>query len=156
MILTVHILAGAAIGSRFSSPVAVFVLALFSHYLLDAIPHYEYKICEGRPQIFQLPKVRFKHLLKIGADIAIGLALVFLLLRGSAFNPIIGWGIFSALLPDGLLTLYWIFPEQKILKLLARPHQLVHFHKKIGLKWLGLTAEIIITVAAIFFLFFYA
>lgn len=156
MILTVHILAGAAIGSRLSSPVAVFILALFSHYLLDSIPHYEYEVCEGKPQIFHVPKMRLRHFFKIGTDIIVGLALVLLLLKRSALNLMVGWGIFCALLPDGLLVLYWIFPNQKILKFIAVPHQFVHFHKKIGLKWIGLAAEIIITIVAIFFLFLYA
>jgi len=44
MLLTPHILVGALIGFKIQNPWLVFILAIISHFALDAIPHREYDI----------------------------------------------------------------------------------------------------------------
>jgi len=44
MILTTHMLAGAAAASKISNPFLALPLALLSHYLCDFLPHNDYSI----------------------------------------------------------------------------------------------------------------
>ena len=71
MILTPHILAGAAIGANSSNFLTAFIFGLASHFVLDALPHWDYidKIDISRPS----------HLIKIGLDFILGIIIVLLL-----------------------------------------------------------------------------
>ena len=42
MVLTPHMLVGAAIGSKVGNVWVVFVLAIIAHFLIDKLPHWDY------------------------------------------------------------------------------------------------------------------
>jgi hypothetical protein len=151
MILTPHILVGAAIGSKFSWP-AVFFIGFLSHYLLDALPHYEYDISDIKYKKIQLNKAFFITLLKLTGDFCLGLLIVLLFIFNNPHFFMAAWGVFSSLLPDGLLFLYWNFPNNRLLKFFANPHRASHYLKNKSPVWLGLIIEIIVSLAALIFL----
>lgn len=131
MILLVHLLLGATIASKIQSPVLAIILAFFSHYLLDLIPHTEYPIenLKKRHWHNSLPDI-----LRIFLDFCLGILLI------SVFFPkniIIFVSAFFAILPDGLTVLNSLFPN-KILGLHDDFHRVkIHFlkNKKISFFW---------------------
>jgi len=152
MILTPHILIGAIIGSKISSPPLIFILSFLSHYFLDMLPHYEYKISGLKHQKIQYDRIFFIYLSKISIDFLIGMGLALWLIWDTPTKTLAIIGMVSALIPDGLLFLYWRLPDQPILKFFAVPHRACHFLKRISPNWLGIAVEIIIIIAAVIFL----
>lgn len=154
MIITPHILVGAAIGSKISSPVAIFILALISHYVLDALPHFEYNISLLKDEKSKINKNFFINLTKVAADLLIGLALTFWLISGKDWQFLSLIGALTAIVPDGLLFLFWRYPSQLILKSLGQFHKSCHLAKKISSPaWLGLMVQAMIIILTIVFLF---
>ncbi len=124
MILTPHILAGAAIATNISNPFLGLILAFLSHYFLDFIPHREYSIKNIKKRQWQKS---FFDSLKIALDIFLGI-LIILFLTKKLFLAFTG--SFFALLPDGFTLLFLIFPENKFLKKHYFFHsKKVHFFK---------------------------
>lgn len=120
MILTTHILSGAALGASVKNPYAVAGLAVVLHFLLDLLPHGDYLNKNSR----------LKDFWKVGVDLAIGFSIVsvMLLYRGLAstrdFQNIV-IGIFFSLLPDSTTFLYvWI--KMKFLRPIKDFHENLH------------------------------
>lgn len=126
MILTSHILIGAAIGTKFDNYFVIFGLSLLSHFALDAIPHWEYQISSTKAHIrldkknlrkelrnIKANKVRLNKFHKILFDLIFGLILAIgsiYFITGKMPNLLLtAIGIFGALLPDGLTVLYFNF-----------------------------------------------
>jgi len=151
MLLTPHILLGAAIGAKISNPGAIFALSFASHYFLDALPHYEYEIPGLKGKLPDDKKI-FIDFLKLAADFSLGVALALTLVWDSPFRTGAVLGMLSALIPDALLFLYWRHPDNKFLKIFALPHRACHFLKNLSPAWLGLSVEAIVGFAIIFFL----
>jgi hypothetical protein len=146
MVLTVHILIGAAVAEKTGNPILGLLFAFLSHYLMDAIPHQEYSIRgieEGRW------KNSSKNFLKIFLDILIGFFLITIFSK-NYFLAFLGG--FSAILPDILTFLYFIFPKIKPLHLLSKFHKKTHWFKnykiKIPLFW-GIFTQVLILFLAI-------
>lgn len=152
MILLVHMIFGAAIGSLFYNPIIAVIAAFFSHYFLDLFPHIEYldsteelsrQIKEGRWQrkIADIAKVFF--------DFLAGLLLVFLFSDNSILAYIYAA---AAIIPDGLTVINFVFPN----KIIAMHHKIhgekIHFlkyNKKFSKTWRILTQVIAITIAIV-------
>ena len=142
MILTAHLLAGAAVASKISNPSLALPLALLSHYFLDSLPQYEYSITnikEKRCRVF--------------LDIFFGISLIYLF---SDKNPIIFIGALSAIVPDGMTLLYILCPNKKLMRLHQKFHKAVNdiYDNEIKRKppfW-GILTQITIVIAAIFLL----
>lgn len=108
MLTSAHLLAGAAIGKLAGNVYLAIPIAFFSHYLLDAVPHYNQK-----------PVINYKELGFKGADKtdllikalepAIGLALTAHLIFGipQATTLPLYLGAFFGWLPDLLVFLEW-------------------------------------------------
>ncbi len=145
MLLTPHLLVGAAIASRINLPLGL-VLAFLSHYLLDFFPHSEYSIKNIQQKLWGKSLPEF---LKIFLDISIGVFLIFIISKNFFLA---GTGGFFAILPDGLIFLGLIFPN-KLLKLHHTFMRKIHFFKdkKISLFW-EIFCQSLIIVAAIYFL----
>lgn len=147
MILTPHILVGAALASQISSPVAIIPTVLTAHYLLDAVPHWDYDIRSSRRAT----------IIKIAADIITASALVFYIIWNLApekqINILIGG--FFGVLPDGLLFLSWII-KKNYLATFTRFHDF--WHGLIIPKgqqpafWWGLGMQIIVITLSLFLL----
>jgi len=151
MLLTPHILLGAAIGAKISNPGAIFALSFISHYFLDALPHYEYKIPGLKGKSPDNKKI-FIDFLKLSVDLSIGAGLALFFLWNSPFLTGAVLGMLSALIPDALLFLYWRHPESRFLKIFALPHRACHFLKNSSPAWLSLSTEVIIGFVIISYL----
>lgn len=125
MILASHIIVSGILGSQTGNYFLAAALGLASHYALDAIPHWDYYISPGFDSKaekegwhFLAGKFFLKELIKISADILIGLVLVFIFLKNlNEINLISAFvGIFFGVLPDPLQLLYHI-SHWKFLKL---------------------------------------
>lgn len=153
MLLTPHILLGAAIGSKISSPPLVFGLSFVSHYFLDALPHYEYNVSVLKSKSNQPNNKKiFIAISKLAIDFCFGMGLTLFLVWNSPFRTTAILGMLSALVPDALLFLYWQNPNKKILRLFAFPHRACHFLKNLSPAWLDFSVEAIVSFATIFFL----
>ncbi len=122
MVLTPHILAGAVIGAEVKNIWVVLGLGLASHYLMDALPHWDYSV--------ELNLKKIKDMAKIGLDLLIGLTIVFVV--AEPLDWYLAAGIFFALLPDLIQFLYLGFGLD-FLKPLTRFHRWIHFDKRLGL-----------------------
>jgi len=151
MILTPHILVGAAIGSQIPSPFLAFVASFVGHYFLEALPHYEYNVSRLKDKQFKFDKASLLPLAKIGLDVFTGAALALWLVLGKSFSSSAMSGMLGAVLPDGLLFLYWHFP-QPALKFFEVPHRALHIFKDKCPEWLGIMVETLISFGAILFL----
>ncbi len=158
MILVAHILLGALIGLTAPHQYwLVFIIAFASHFLLDAIPHYEYNIRlleerseerRGVPNIFR-DKKAFLVLGEIAFDFLLGLLIIVLLVWFSPARQYALVGALSAALPDGLLALYWV-TRTPLLEKLARFHRFVHpKNKNTPLLW-GIATQLAVGLIAIF------
>lgn len=126
MILTAHLLTGAAIATKIQIAPLAFVLAFFSHYLLDFLPHREYSIDNILEKRW---RKSFPDFLKVTLDICFGILLVLIFSKNS---PLIFIAAFSAILTDGFTLLWLIFPN-KLLQIHENFHQKVHFFKEVKL-----------------------
>ena len=131
MILLVHLLFGAAIGSVVKNiPLAV-ILAFLSHYFLDCLPHTEYSIDNITKK--QWKKVT-PDVLRVALDFLLGILLIFIF---SDNHPITYICSFFAILPDGLSVL-GSFVKTNISEKYIYFHQgKIHFlrNKKISNFW---------------------
>ncbi len=143
MILLVHFLFGAAIGSTITNIPLAIVLAFFSHYFLDFFPHIEYSIENIEKK--QWRKIT-PDILKISLDFFSGILFVFLLSKN---QPIIYICALFSLLPDAGNVLRRIAPN----KFRDKFHEKVHFlkDKKISFFW-RILSQIMVLVLSIFLL----
>ncbi len=122
MILFTHAVVGGAVGSVIQShPVLAFGAGFLSHFLLDAIPHWDYKLESGTsitPQNklqgdFSINKQFLFDLIKIGTDMLSGFVITYVFIYGNILNPQdffggnIFWGLVGGVLPDFLQFAYY-------------------------------------------------
>ncbi len=131
MVLFIHLLFGAVIGSVLKSlPLAVF-FSFLGHYFLDLFPHIEYPIENIKNNRWGQS---FFEILAITIDFVLGIFLIWLLSENS-FK--IYASAFFAVLPDGL-TILSKFSSNKLLKKHDHfHHNMVHIlkNKKIPKLW---------------------
>jgi hypothetical protein len=144
MILLVHLLFGAAIGSVVKNIPLAIILAFLSHYFLDFFPHIEYDIenVEKKQWRKMLPNIS-----KIVIDFCSGIILILIF---SENYPIIYICAFFAIIPDGFTVLNNIIPN-KILEFHRRLHiDKIHFFKdkKISNFW-RITSQVIAVIISI-------
>jgi len=159
MILSTHILAGAAIGSEFNDLGLIFILALSSHYVLDAFPHLEIYFLNSAPE--ELKNLRnkkvIKNIIKAGVDfwLGMGLVIVFGILAKADLLPLlIGGAVATA--PDALQLLYYRAEKQKgAIKVAQAIHKWAHFDKnKYRSKAVRLTTTLAVSLIAALILIF--
>ena len=142
MILLIHLLFGAAIGSVVKNITLGLFLAFSSHYLLDALPHVDYPIKNIKEKQWRraLPDA-----LKVILDISLALLL---LLIFSTNKPIVYVYGLIAVVPDGLTLLGYLF-SNKFLEKHYNLHQKIHFLKnaKISIFWRFASQIIILFVS---------
>lgn len=144
MILLVHLLFGAAIGSTINNIPLAILLAFLSHYLLDIPPHVEYNIENIEKKQWKLAIPQFVRVL---LDFCFGILLILIF---SNNQPIIYVCAIFAAIPDGLSVLNLIF-KNKILRAHSDFHQgKIHFlkYKKISSFW-RISSQIIAIIIAI-------
>jgi hypothetical protein len=144
MTLTTHAITGAALATLIPNyPILGFVVGFGSHFILDAIPHWDYyhpvskkedeiDLNNGLALGKGFLKIGIKDLLKIGIDGLLGLLLSFVLLGTLHQHSL--WAIFmgaiGGMTPDALQFFYFRWKHEP-LKSLQRFH--VWFHSKTNL-----------------------
>ena len=125
MTLATHILVAGAITKPFLGQVndlVIFVISIFSHYLSDAIPHFDYKLAsiEWRPgekhnsRIHPNVQLIAVDLLNIAIDVAIGTSALILLTRPEpTLANLITHSliIIGGILPDALQPIYIMYKK---------------------------------------------
>ncbi len=105
MVLTSHILAGAAVAAKIQNPLIGLPLAFFSHFLLDALPHREYSISDPKSKNFP------RSVGKILIDLSLGLGLAVSAAPDEINFPYLAGAITLAVLPDFFQLLTLIKPR---------------------------------------------
>lgn len=158
MILTAHLLFGAAIASKIQNPFLAAVFAFLGHYLLDLIPHVEYDI---KSILNKRWKKSLPAILKVAVDFFSGILIIFIF---SDNQPIIYICAFLSILPDGFTVLSLILADpdnepaddyrisrNKILNAHNRFHRTkIHFLKNLNISkfWKISNQALIIIISA--------
>ncbi len=154
MTLTTHAIVGASIANILPShPVLGFTAGFVSHFLLDAIPHWDYFLASVKkdPDNPMNNDIAFNKnfifdLFKMGADAALGI-IISLFLFGFSNSHLIWmplWGAIGALTPDALQFVYLKWRYEPI-KSLQRFHIWIHGKEKLNSRpVLGIFLQIVV------------
>jgi hypothetical protein len=135
MILSTHAVVGAALASFVPShPAAAFALGFASHFVLDAIPHWDYPIRSAsvNPKIcapITFDRALLRDAVVIGSDGLLGVLAALLFFASSDGMWSILLGALGAMLPDPLHTINAHFPHEP-LQTLQRFHRWIHTDKR--------------------------
>jgi hypothetical protein len=152
MILSTHAIVGAAIASFLpSNPTIAFVLGFGSHFVLDAIPHWDYPIRSAsmNPEIagsMKYDRALFADMVTIGADALLGIVLALILFATQRIIILVLLGACAGILPDALQFAYMRFPRQPLASL-QRFHQWSHTSHKLSNPLLGVLSQSTFVVA---------
>ena len=153
MILSTHAVVGAAIATLLPrDPVLVFAAGVGSHFVIDAIPHWDYPlrgITVGRSQTgaLKLNSALLRDVSLIALDACAGLALAILLFAQSAPIWVIVLAAIAAMLPDPLQVLHRLYPHEP-LRTLQRFHEWMHTDKKLGWR-IGVGSQLVFSCAIV-------
>jgi hypothetical protein len=150
MILLVHALIGAVIGSYITNYWLIFLLALISHFLMDIIPHRDYNT---EPLEESMGITAWPTMIKIALDLGAGIVLILIFVWNSSIKSAIFLGMISAIIPDGLTFLYWRTKNSLLGKIALLHRNILHAkdNKKTPLFW-GITIQIVISLIAVLLL----
>jgi hypothetical protein len=129
-------------------PLVGLTLAFGSHFVLDALPHWDYPIHSSciNPSFrarMSYDRKLFIDLLKIGGDAAFGIVIAVLLFatQRDASLALILAGAIAGMLPDALQFAYMRFPHQP-LSVIQRFHQWIHTSRQMrGRPVLGIVSQ---------------
>lgn len=158
MTLTTHAVVGASIAALIpSQPALGFTLGFVSHFLLDAIPHWDYHLKAANENkenrldsTLVFTKDTIIDLVKIGTDGFLGLALPFLFYMPQTWPLALALvcGAIGGMLPDGLQFVYYQVRREPVTTL-QRFHQYIHAELRLKDYWIpGLTLQIAIIMVA--------
>lgn len=139
MTLTAHAITGAALASLTpSQPLLGFAVGFASHFILDAIPHWDYRLASVKEDKnnpmnddMEINGDFVKDIFKIGLDGLIGLLFSYLIFGIYMKFSIIAilCGAIGAMLPDALQFVYMKWRHEP-LKSLQKFHRWIHADKK--------------------------
>lgn len=173
MTLTTHIIVAGAVAAPFlHNPPLAFAVGLASHYLLDAIPHWDWELGslpQSDPQnknakeemVVQHNKI-VRDLIRVTLDVSIGLLVLFAIgiLGGGIGSPAIFYGLaaaaFGGILPDALQFVYFVMWRKQPMRAIQWFHDFFHARTKIAQRQmaLGLAYQAMIIVPALTVLVF--
>lgn len=159
MILSTHAVAGAAVGQLTGNPVATFVFGLLSHFVLDAVPHWQYELKSKTynddimAENMALDKRFIRDIVIIGIDFFAGIfisILAFAGWNGFADPPTaLLAGMLGGVLPDALQFVFWKFKREPLVTV-QKFHFWVHADWDFDYKSkLGIALQIIIVAAIV-------
>ena len=152
MTLTTHAIVGGAIVSLMPvHPLLGVCVAFASHFLLDAIPHWDYPIRSAsvNPEIagsMKYDRALFADMVTIGADALLGIVLALILFTTQRSIILVLLGACAGILPDALQFAYMRFPRQPLASL-QRFHQWSHTSHKLSNPLLGVLSQFTFVVA---------
>ena len=140
MILATHAIVGASVAKIVSvNPIAGFIAGLLSHYFLDSIIHWDYKLKSKKSgegdkmsEDISINKDFIFDLFKLSLDLIIGIIVIILFLYSpdSKQNMILLAGTIGGILPDFLQFLYFKIKREPLISF-QKLHDLVHAEKKL-------------------------
>jgi hypothetical protein len=146
--LTTHAIAGAAIACVMPvHPYLAISSAFASHFLLDAIPHWDYPIRSDAVKPGICAAIKFDgallaDVLAISADALLGLSLALVLLARSNNFLVVFCAAGAAIFPDALQFAYKTFPREPLISLQGF-HSWIHSKRDLRtLPVLGLATQI--------------
>ncbi len=160
MTLTTHAVTGAAFAVLVPThPVGAFALGFASHFLLDAIPHWDYPLAsveEDKENVLnndiKLNRDFLHDLVKIGADAVLGLALALLAFAFFLHIPFLAvlCGAIGAMTPDALQFVYMKWRHEPLITL-QRFHMWIQSGKNLQNKpVLGMLSQVALIVLVVF------
>ena len=142
---TVHLLTGAALAVLVPNPTALVPLAIFSHYVLDLLPHID---PETFAEVHKPYTLRQKLALITDVVLVVTLLAAFYFLRND--GAIVLLGAVSAQLPDLLIPL----EQYYVLRPLRMVHYQFHWRESRAQEWswyiAGLVIPMLISAGALF------
>lgn len=156
MILSIHTITGAVLGSNSNSLGQVILLGIVSHYFLDSIPHVEYKVRNIQKGDLKTAAHEF---MKIFFDLLLGLAVIFYLIQNKDIDQsiLIFTGSFFALLPDGIYFMDCLVKnkDRNIFTKFLEAHCEFHrrMHSMISNKLIAMPSQIIVVLVLIYLVF---
>ncbi len=167
MTLSVHTLVGTATALALrNNPPAAVTAAFLSHYVIDAFPHWHYKILSKRIDSSSPfgKKLDFgtsflKDIFRTGIDFSIGL--IVSLFISEIFFPgnlrLVFFASVAGALPDAIQVLYYRFKNFKPFYWLQWLHEGIHSEKRLDNEPVkGVAQQIIISAIVIVFIYFYS
>ena len=140
MILTSHIIISGILASKTQNYFLAAAIGLISHYVLDAIPHWDYLLDKFEFRIkteknFIKKKGFWREIIKVTADALAGfglLALFVFLDKDANIAPLI-ISAFFGILPDAIQFLFWL-TNWKFIEWNTTLHKFIHYliYKKIN------------------------
>ena len=160
MILTTHAIAGAAIGRLTSNPLLAFAFGVISHFVLDAIPHWSYKLrskISGRnimDEDMVLDKRFSRDIAFIGLDFFFGMFFSIFVFQGWAgFRELslpVLFGSLGGVMPDAFQFLFWKIKREPFIST-QRFHNWAHAKSDLNQKTgLGVATQIILVAFIVF------
>ncbi len=149
MIIIAHILLGALIGKALNNLFLAIVLAFISHFILDALPHWDVGSFKRRNEFDKRDWLIVFADLVIGAVLTIYFAIIFE-----------SWSIvavaFFSILPDLIDNGSWLFNIHKkpFFKQFNELHEALSFEITEEMLWLGVLVELAV-IAAVFAVIFF-
>lgn len=144
MVLFTHAVVGGALGAvTRSHPVLAFFVGFVSHFVLDALPHWDYPLESSRQHEsgdhlqgdFVLDHRFLFDLIKIGTDLLLGFVIVYLFFSADILRPSTFltqgtfWGMVGGVLPDFLQFAYYKIKREP-LTTLQKFHIKVHTDRR--------------------------
>lgn len=162
MTLATHIIIAAAVSKPvgIAYPVFVFLASLATHYLSDAIPHWDYRLRslpeekDMHNRAFSSARAFLHDLKKIVPDALVGISVAALALWPETNEQYLFWAlvVIGSVLPDFLQGVYYA-THLKILEPIQRFHDLVHTKIKLGpYPKFGIPFQVVIALLAVYFL----
>lgn len=163
MVLTTHLIAGAAVAQVLpNNPAIGFTAGFISHFLLDSIPHWDYPLHSAKRDLenplnsdIVLNKYFLLDIIKIGIDFLLGFSVFMLVfnidgkLSWQAF-----WGAFGGVIPDFLQFAYFKLRKQPLTGL-QRFHSGIQKNKHLkNHPILGIFIQIILIIVIVSFVKF--
>ncbi len=146
MTLTTHGIVGTAVARVFAwHPVSAFFMAFLSHYLIDALPHWDYDLKSARRDEnnhlnndIVLNKDFVLDFIKIAFDVFFGLFLSFIIFQpiGNEQILVIVLGVIGGVLPDFLQFMYFKFRRQPFIAL-QKFHHWCHTDIRLEGRWIS-------------------
>jgi hypothetical protein len=153
MILSTHAVVGAAIASLMPShPALAFVSGIASHFVIDAIPHWDYPLRKilkpsTTARALTLNWRLFGGLGLIALDACVGMAVALWLYASPTATTAVLLGALGAILPDPLRLAHKLWPREP-LRTLQRFHARIHTKRRLG--WaIGVTSQLSFVVLVI-------
>ena len=161
MTLATHAVVGGSVAALFPShPVIAFTAGFFSHFVLDAIPHWDYKLVSrfADPAVVKVlgkrkvDKSFITDLFHTGTDALFGVLIILAVWHPiSTFQlEILSLGMIGGMLPDLLQFVYTRLPYQPM-AFIQKFHDFMHAEYEIDNKkrLLGIFSQIIFGVCVI-------